>query len=109
MLVGRCAERAGFRGAEARNLEQLDAVFAAEMPHLVVLDLNLGRVRPSALFERLASHRPTAPMLPLSGLRGQELDDLLAQGRAAGLNMLDPVAKPIGLGELTAILRQHLP
>jgi DNA-binding response OmpR family regulator len=105
LVVRDALEREGFAVDEAGDGEVALTKIADRGPELVVLDLNLGRVRGLDVLRRLAA-RPSPPVIVLSGLADES-------DRVAGLELGadDYVAKPFSPRELVArvrsVLRRH--
>ena len=82
--------------------------FRARRPDMVALDLGMP-VDGVELLRFLADERFDGPVLIISGFDRRVLDSAFRLGEALGLSMAGPVAKPVRLSELEALLNQLKP
>ena len=101
--------------AEAARLSQFDPIIAhshnqfrdayrRERPDMIVLDLGMPGMDGVELLRFLANEQAEAPVLIISGFDRRVLDSAFQLGRALGLTMVGPIAKPARLDDVEAML-----
>ena len=78
--------------------------FRSERPSVVALDLGMPGMDGVELLRFLADEGFAGPVLIISGFDRRVLDSAFRLGEALGLAMAGPVAKPVRLEELEALL-----
>lgn len=99
--VGR---RVGFDVAVALDAEGFKEAYLHLLPDVVIVDLGMPGGDGDEILHFLALRRCTAPVLIISGAAPSRLDASRRLGEGLGLNMLDPLAKPVRLGDLQDLL-----
>lgn len=94
-------------GLQATAFDKPDAFFSAVEtlpPELVILDLSLGRSDAIEVLRKLESLSYRGKIILMSGRSMQLLNDIDAIGKARGLAMLPPLAKPFKPADLKSRL-----
>ena len=78
--------------------------FARNQPDMVALDLGMPGMDGVELLRFLAAEDYRAPVLIISGFDQRVLDSAFRLGEALGLTMAGPLAKPVRLEEIEALL-----
>ncbi|MBL0728703.1 response regulator [Piscinibacter sp. HJYY11] len=94
-------------GFEARWCEDVDAFFSAlaewQPTHLAV-DMLMPDVSGQEVLARLADQRCEAKVIVSSGMGAGELDTVLDEAQALGLNTVGTLPKPFSLASVRALL-----
>ncbi len=103
--VGRVARRAGFDTIVTTDgADFLERAWSWE-PTVMVLDLAMPDVDGREILAELARRSSKAHILIVSGFERPEIEEAMAAGRAAGLNMAGILEKPLRIDSLRAALR----
>lgn len=78
--------------------------FVAERPDMVALDLGMPGMDGVELLRFLADQNYRAPVLIISGFDRRVIESAFRLGQALGLTMAGPLAKPVRLEQLEAML-----
>jgi EAL domain-containing protein (putative c-di-GMP-specific phosphodiesterase class I)/CheY-like chemotaxis protein len=105
-LVAAIAELSSFETAAAQTLDRFIQAMEAQTPDIVVLDLNLGAIDGVSVLRRLKDMNCPSGILLLTGCEERVTDSAVACGRALGLTMLPPLAKPFEATQLQEALEQ---
>jgi DNA-binding response OmpR family regulator len=98
------AREAGMDAVVAVNHGDFREQFLAGPPDMVALDLGMPGMDGVELLRFLADQKFSAPVLIVSGFDRRILESAFRLGEALGLTMAGPLAKPVRLHELEAVL-----
>jgi EAL domain-containing protein (putative c-di-GMP-specific phosphodiesterase class I)/CheY-like chemotaxis protein len=84
--------------------DQVLAQIDATSPHVIILDLSLGRFDAVQVLNHLATTGFEGAILLVSGIDPQTLDNVRLMGARRGLRMLSPIRKPLRIAELRQAL-----
>ncbi len=96
-MLGNVLELEQYRVVRARNGRETSALFLAEAPDLVLLDLNMPDRNGWEVFDLLHRAHPSVPIIIITALSQQ-------QSRAAGLGLL-LMEKPLDIPVLLETIR----
>lgn len=85
------------------------ALFAAERPHMVAIDLGMPGMDGVELLRFLAAETFAGPVLIISGFDRRILESAFRLGQALGLAMTGPLEKPTRLEDIEALLAELRP
>ncbi len=108
MIICKVAIKAGFAPSEAGNWEEVRRLVAAVDFECATLDLSLGEQLGTEVLRDLYDLDFRAPIVIVSGSDSLAAESAYDFGRALGLNMLEPVGKPLDLARLRKILARIL-
>ena len=103
-FLASAASECGFEPAITDNDNAFRASFLAETPSVVALDLGMPGMDGVELLRFLAEQNYRAPVLIISGFDRRVLESAFRLGQALGLSMAGPLAKPVRLEALEAML-----
>ncbi len=103
-IVSASAQRAGFECTGYASAKQFQAESKLHEHDFLVLDLNLEDTDGIEVLQLLSKQDFRAPILLVSGLEERVLFSTMRVGAALGLQLLEPIRKPLRPSELGAIL-----
>jgi DNA-binding response OmpR family regulator len=106
-FLAHAAEECGFRALATATADSFRREYRLLKPDVVVIDLAMPGGDGIELLRFLAAEQCSAPVLIVSGFDRRVLDSSMRLGEALGLNMLGPLAKPVLLAELEAVLGSY--
>jgi DNA-binding response OmpR family regulator len=104
-FVAQAAEALGCAAESTSTAEGFRTTYKRLLPDVVVLDLNLCGADGIELIRFLAQEESSALVLVLSGFDTRVVEAAVRLGLALGLNMGEPLAKPILVDDLAAAIR----
>jgi DNA-binding response OmpR family regulator len=107
-FVADASRECGFEPAIAPNAASFREGFRERRPDVVALDLGMP-VDGVELLRFHAAERFAGPVLIISGFDRRVLDSAFRLGEALGLSMAGPLAKPVRLAQLEAVLNELKP
>ena len=107
-FIANAAVECGFEPTVTSDHTSFREGFRAGAPHVVALDLGMP-VDGVELLRFLANEGFAGPVLIISGFDRRVLDSAFRLGEALGLRMAGPVAKPVRLAALEALLNDLKP
>lgn len=90
--------RLGFETTEIDTPAKLETALAEKIPHLIFLDLGLGKAGAGDILPILSRHGYSGPVQLMSGRSQGVLDEVVTQGEEIGLTMLPALVKPFRMG-----------
>lgn len=99
-FLAHAAEECGYEAIVTVTAESFRAQYVTADPAVVVVDLALPRSDGVELLRFLAEQRCAALVLIISGFDPRVLDAAMRLGKAMGLRMAGPLAKPVRLQAL---------
>jgi DNA-binding NtrC family response regulator len=103
-LIGRVAEKIGFVTTSADCLEAASKLLRNYCYDCITLDLLLGKSSAVALFRTLVEAAPATPVIIITGSPDWSRYSAVSLAKAARLNIVASITKPIELGDLREIL-----
>ena len=100
MIICRIAEKAGLKPIEAESCADVVNVLSVATYCGVTLDLSLGERAGTEVIAELARYEFRSPIIIISGSDPQTADEAQRLGLSLGLNMGEPVPKPVDLAKL---------
>jgi CheY-like chemotaxis protein len=100
MIICRVAERAGLAPVEADSCAEVIDVLSLTSYCGATLDLSLGERAGTEVIAELARYGFRAPIIIISGSDPRTADEAQQMGVALGLDMREPLPKPVGLAHL---------
>lgn len=104
-FIAHAAEECGYEAFITVTAESFRSQYRACDPDVVVLDLALPRSDGVELLRFLAEEKSEARILPVSGFDERVLEAAVRLGTALGLDMAEPLRKPVRLNQLMAAMR----
>ncbi len=104
MIISKMATKAGFTVFEAESREGVRGLIETVSFECATLDLSLGEQEGIEVLRDLFDSNFRAPIVIVSGSDSIAAQSAFDFGRALGLNMLEPVGKPLDLVLLRQIL-----
>jgi CheY-like chemotaxis protein len=104
MIICKMATKAGFSVSEAESREGVRRLIESTEFECATLDLSLGEQEGTEVLRDLFDSKFRAPILIVSGSDSIAAQSAFDFGRALGLNMIEPVGKPVDLAQLREIL-----
>ena len=104
MIICKMAAKAGFSASETESREGVRRLIESTDFECVTLDLSLGEQEGTEVLRDLFDSKFRAPILIVSGSDSIAAQSAFDFGRALGLNMIEPVGKPVDLALLREIL-----
>ncbi|HEX2763802.1 MAG TPA: response regulator [Allosphingosinicella sp.] len=98
--IGHAAEECGYEAVITVTSESFRSQYRAAAPDVVALDLALPRSDGVELLRFLAEESCTARVILISGFDGRVVDAAMRLGIAMGLDMAEPLTKPVRLHDL---------
>ncbi len=108
-FVAETADLCGYDAQIADGDDSFRALFAAEPPALVAIDLGMPGSDGVELLRFLSTEQFAGPVLIISGFDRRVLDSAFRLGEALGLNMVGPLEKPTRLALLEEMLNDLKP
>ncbi len=105
-FLASAARECGFAPAITDNDSAFRTSFLEETPSVVALDLGMPGMDGVELLRFLAEQNYRAPVLIISGFDRRVLESAFRLGQALGLSMAGPLAKPVRLESLEAMLTE---
>lgn len=105
-FLASAARECGFEPTISSDDGEFRDEFLDSRPDMVALDLGMPGMDGVELLRFLAAQDYRSPVLIVSGFDRRVLESAFRLGEALGLNMAGPVAKPVRLEELEAMLNQ---
>jgi two-component system, OmpR family, response regulator len=106
-FIAHAAEECGYEAIITVTAESFCSQFRACDPEVVVLDLALPRSDGIELLRFLAEEKSRARILPVSGFDTRVLEAAVRLGTALGLDMAEPLRKPVRLNQLMAAMQSR--
>lgn len=101
-FIAHAAQAHGFETAMTISADAFRRAHDAQDPDVVVVDLAMPGGDGIELLRFLAERRSRAGIVLLSGFDNRVLDSAVRLGRSIGLNMAEPLAKPVTVDQLMA-------
>jgi two-component system, chemotaxis family, chemotaxis protein CheY len=105
MIICRTADKAGFVPAGAANLAEAARLMQTTIFDCITLDLSLGQ-QTGELLRHLREIDCEAPVLIVGNRDAAGYRETLRFARSLGLNVGEPVPKPVDLAELRILLEK---
>ncbi|MCH8110345.1 MAG: response regulator [Proteobacteria bacterium] len=102
-------DAAGPLGFEVRSVSdphEVDDVYRAFQPTVIVLDLAMPERDGIQILRFLAAEGCDAPIALMSGYDQPMMRHAISLGEALGLNLTEPLRKPIRLADLRSVLKK---
>ena len=99
-IIGHAAEDCGYRAVRTTSLQGFGRAFETAPPQAVAVDLCVPGRDGIEIIRFLADRDFRGLVLIISGLDRRVVEAALRLGRALGLSMAEPIAKPFRLAEL---------
>ena len=103
-ILKHACERVGFEVHSVQDANFFESAFRAHEPALVFLDLNMRNIDGVELLRFIAEECPGTSIIVTSGVDQRMLNAARNLGISLGLNMLEPIPKPL----MVADIRQRL-
>ncbi len=103
-ILKHACERVGFEVHCVQDANFFESAFHAHEPSLVFLDLNMRNIDGVELLRFIAEECPGTSIIVTSGVDQRMLNAARNLGTSLGLNMLEPIPKPL----MVADIRQRL-
>jgi DNA-binding response OmpR family regulator len=98
------AEKAHFKATGAASVEEADRLLQEHTFDCITLDLSLGDRAGVEVLRLLFERGIRAPVIIISGSDDTVLEETLGIGKMMGLNIRQPIPKPIDLARLRSEL-----
>lgn len=108
-FLAEAARLSGFAPIIAVEDEQFRALFDADRPDMVAIDLGMPGMDGVELLRFLAAEQYKSPVLIISGFDRRVLESAVKLGEALGLRMAGPLEKPTRLAEIEQLLSDIRP
>ena len=108
-FLAEAARLSGFAPVIAVDDTQFRALFDADRPDMVAIDLGMPGMDGVELLRFLAAEEFRAPVLIISGFDRRVLESAVKLGEALGLRMTGPLEKPTRLAEIEQLLSDIRP
>jgi CheY-like chemotaxis protein len=105
-IISKIGDNVGFVARSASSVEAAEALLQAQEFDAITLDLGLGEHVGIEVLRRLADRRSQTPVIIISGSEDAVLEETCSIGRSLGLNIREPLRKPIDLTRLREMLEQ---
>lgn len=105
-IISVIAAKSGFATKMAGSFEAACELLRERPFDCITLDLGLGQHAGSEVIDHLSAIDYAAPLIIISGSERLVCDETVAYARSRGLNVLDPVPKPIDVKALRETLNQ---
>jgi two-component system alkaline phosphatase synthesis response regulator PhoP len=96
-LITRITERIGFSTTSAHSYSDATRLLLTDSFDCITLDLDLGLNDGAEMLQFLSGICCRTPILIISGSDGQICNEKVDFGRSLGLNMAEPIRKPIDI------------
>jgi DNA-binding response OmpR family regulator len=103
-FLAHAAEECGYRALATATADGFRREYRLLEPDVIALDLAMPGGDGVELLRFLAAEQCRAPVLIVSGFDRRVLESSMRLGEKLGLNMIGPLAKPILVAELQAVL-----
>lgn len=103
-FLAHAAEECGYRALATVTADSFRREYRLLCPDAIAIDLAMPGSDGVELLRFLAEEQCRAPILIISGFDRRVLESAMRLGEALGLNMVGPLAKPVRLAELEALL-----
>jgi len=103
-IISRVGERMGFSTTTARSYAEAAMLLQERVFDCITLDLGLGRHAGVEVLHLLSVIESKAPILIISGSEHAVCEETVNIGKSLGLNICEPVRKPLDLKILHATL-----
>ena len=103
-FLSHAAEECGYRALATATADSFRREYRLLDPDVIALDLAMPGGDGVELLRFLAAEQCRAPVLIVSGFDRRVLDSSMRLGEKLGLTMIGPLAKPILVSELQAVL-----
>ena len=103
-FLSHAAEECGYRALATATADSFRREYRLLDPDVIALDLAMPGGDGVELLRFLAAEQCRAPVLIVSGFERRVLESSMRLGEKLGLNMIGPLAKPILVSELQAVL-----
>ena len=105
-FLANAAMASGFDPIVTARDDEFQQAFIANRPEMVVLDLGMPGMDGVELTRFLADQEYRGPVLIVSGFDRRVLESAFRLGEVLGLNMVDPVEKPVRFEQLEDLLNK---
>ena len=102
--IAKVAEKIGFVATTTVSVEEASKLLHSKHYDCVTLDLLLGKSSAVALIRSIAESAPATPVIILTGSPDWMRDVAVSLGKAARLNLVASMIKPINFAELRELL-----
>ena len=102
--ITKVAEKVGFVATTATSVKEASKLLHSEHYDCVTLDLLLGKSSAVALIRSIAENAPATPVIILTGSPDWMRDVAVSLGKAARLNLVASMIKPINFTALRELL-----
>ena len=103
-FIAHAAEECGYRALATATADSFKREYRLLDPDVIALDLAMPGGDGVELLRFLAAEQCRAPVLIVSGFDRRVLESSMRLGEKLGLDMIGPLAKPILVAELQAVL-----
>ena len=103
-FLAHAAEECGYRALATATADSFRREYRLLEPDVIALDLAMPGGDGVELLRFLAAEQCKAPVLIVSGFDRRVLESSMRLGEKIGLDMIGPLAKPILVAELQAVL-----
>jgi DNA-binding response OmpR family regulator len=103
-FLAHAAEECGYRALATATADSFKREYRLLEPDVIALDLAMPGGDGVELLRFLAAEQCRAPVLIVSGFERRVLESSMRLGEKMGLNMIGPLAKPLLVAELQAVL-----
>jgi len=102
--IAKVAEKIGFVATATVSVEEASKLLHRKHYDCITLDLILGKSSAVALIRSIAENAPATPVIILTGSPDWMRDVAVSLGKAARLNVVASMIKPINFAELRVLL-----
>ena len=103
-FLSHAAEECGYRALATATADSFRREYRLLEPDVIALDLAMPGGDGVELLRFLAAEQCKSPVLIVSGFDRRVLESSMRLGEKLGLNMIGPLAKPVLVAELQAVL-----
>jgi DNA-binding response OmpR family regulator len=108
-FIAHAAEECGYRSVRTTSIDSFSRFLSNQAPDAVAVDLCVPGSDGVDVIRFLAEESYAGAVIIISGMDRRVLDAALRLGKALGLNMAEPLAKPFRLEELARRLPKAEP
>ena len=105
-ILKHACERVDFEVHCVQDANFFESAFRAHEPALVFLDLNMRNIDGVELLRFIAEECPNTSIVITSGVNQRLLSAARGLGTSLGLNMLEPIPKPLMVADIRQRLKQ---
>ncbi len=105
-ILKQVCERVGFEVHSVQDANFFESSFRTFEPELVFLDLNMRNIDGVELLRHMAEERPGTTVVVIGGVNPRMLSAARTLGISLGLNMLEPISKPLMVADIRQRLKQ---